>query len=304
MEEPYADVGVVVGRFQTPYLTKGQKELLSFADASCTQLIVVLGVSPLKVSYRHPLNVESRRLMVKEFHPDAIVLWKSDRSDDGVWSEELDAMLAPYVGQNQTVLLFGGRDSFIPRYHGRHVTHQVPEDSSHESATDLRRSVGRDVIDHANFRQGVVWASQNMWPTVYPTVDIILAKESQTDPYEEILLVRKPHEKVWRFPGGFVSPTDKHLEMAARRELVEETGLGVNDLRYIGSFLVDDWRYKNEPNKIMTTLFYGAFMSGFPVPGDDVEEAAFFPARTVENMVVECKLAPSHHPLWDAYYHC
>jgi bifunctional NMN adenylyltransferase/nudix hydrolase len=66
------------------------------------------------------------------------------------------------------------------------------------------------------------------------------------------------------------------LEAAARRELLEETHIEVSSLEYVGSFLVDDWRYRNEVDKIMTTVFIARYMFGAIQPDDDIEELRWF----------------------------
>ena len=57
------------------------------------------------------------------------------------------------------------------------------------------------------------------------TVDIVVLRQSDSGP--EILLIQRaddPFKGRWAFPGGFVDE-DEDLEVAARRELQEETGL-------------------------------------------------------------------------------
>ena len=81
-----------------------------------------------------------------------------------------------------------------------------------------------------------------------------------------------------RFPGGFVDPTDDNLEYAAKRELGEEApGISVEgDMNYLGSYLMDDWRYTDE-DKIMTALFHGEYTFGTTQAGDDLVFVGWFP---------------------------
>jgi len=90
------------------------------------------------------------------------------------------------------------------------------------------------------------------------------------------LLAKKPGEKGYRLIGGFVSPSDTSLETAARREVLEETHIEISALDYIGSYLVDDWRYCNEIDKVMTTVFLAHYMFGAIQPDDDIEELKWF----------------------------
>lgn len=55
---------------------------------------------------------------------------------------------------------------------------------------------------------------------------------------EELLLIKRnnePFKGSWALPGGFVD-ADEDLEDAARRELMEETGVKINVMLQIGAF--------------------------------------------------------------------
>ena len=72
--------------------------------------------------------------------------------------------------------------------------------------------------------------------------------------------------------GGFVDNTDANLEAAVKRESYEETGLEIADIKYIGSTIINDWRYASEKNKLMTSLFSAKYIFGKPEPNDDIFE--------------------------------
>jgi bifunctional NMN adenylyltransferase/nudix hydrolase len=140
------------------------------------------------------------------------------------------------------------------------------------SASEIRKSISAKVKSSSDFRAGVIWASQNQYPTVYTTVDIAIFNED----YTKILLARKSEEKLYRFIGGFSTPESDNFEQDAKREVTEEAGIEIGDIKYIGSKKVSDWRYKNEKNKIKTLLFSAKFMFGSPTAGDDVAEVRWF----------------------------
>jgi bifunctional NMN adenylyltransferase/nudix hydrolase len=113
------------------------------------------------------------------------------------------------------------------------------------------------------------------YPTVYPTVDIGVYDYKA----KRVLLGRKPTQEKFRFPGGFTDPTDDSYELAALRELYEETGLtvGLDGLRYIGSEKINDSRYRDNPfEKIITHLYLGFYSFGAPVASDDLAETRWF----------------------------
>jgi len=93
-----------------------------------------------------------------------------------------------------------------------------------------------------------------------------------------VLLVRRgthPYRGRWALPGGFVGPAED-LDAAARRELVEETGVGghahLEQLRCYGDPARD-------PRMRVISVAYLALVADLPLPvaGTDAAEARFWP---------------------------
>ena len=122
-----------------------------------------------------------------------------------------------------------------------------------------------------------------------PTSTLICPKNN------EILLVKRafePGKGLWGLPGGFVE-LNEGPEQAAKRELFEETGLKGNVIRLIG------FSYH------FGTIFGDILLLGLEmkldkcdllIPGDDAEDAKFFPINKLPEIAFE-----SHNVLIKKY---
>lgn len=263
------NIGVVVARFQVDDLHDGHQLLLKAVSQENDMVVVVLGACQPKNTMENPLDFETRKLMVKEILPDAHVLWIQDHPDDRVWSQHLDSLLSFTL--DNSVRLYGGRDSFLDYYTGKYLT--VPFGYvHHRPGTAVREEIGKAPRDSADFRAGVIYASQNRYPTSFATVDVAVWRGNH------LLLGLKSGMEHYCLVGGFVDPTDMSYEEAGKREVGEEVGLFVQDLEYVTSINVDDWRYRKGPDKIKTTLFSAEplFPAQEPKAADDLEECRWF----------------------------
>src|SRR5579871_469366 len=211
-------IGVIIARFQSPYLHEGHKTLIQQVKKNHNKAVIVLGVSPVLASRKNPLDFHTRERMIKREYSDIVVLPLSDHPLDTKWSRNLDTLLSDSF-PGAEFRLYGSRDSFIPHYSGRFETVELPETNS-TSATLIREKISDQVLDSQEFRIGIIYAYANTYLKVYATVDIAVFKDNKT----EILLGRKNIDNKWRLLGGFSDPTDESYEDAAKRELTEECG--------------------------------------------------------------------------------
>lgn len=289
------DVGVIVGRFQVPELHQVHRDFIGHVADKHDKVIVFLGVSPVLVSRENPLDFQARQQMLLEEFPQLNVLYIKDSHSDLLWSRRLDEQIADQITPSQTVVLYGGRESFIDRY----LTKKYPtqeleaERQAWLSGTAIRREIGtKSTKASADFRAGVVWAAYSRYPTTFPTVDVAVFNEN----YTKVLLGRKPQEGQYRFIGGFAEPQSESYEQDARREVMEEANIDITDPWYIGSFKVDDWRYRPEADKIKTILFGAKYLSGQPRASDDIAEVRWFDLADLKYK----QMVRTHHPLFDA----
>lgn len=92
----------------------------------------------------------------------------------------------------------------------------------------------------------------------------------------ELLLIQRRNEPCkgkWAFPGGFMN-IDETTADAARRELEEETGLVVEDLRRVGVFDAVD---RDPRERVITVAYYTILDKPAEVSGlDDAAQAKWF----------------------------
>lgn len=268
------NIGIIVGRFQVAKLHKGHQDLISSVIAKHQRVAIFLGVTEAMSTKNNPLDFLTRKIMIQEQFPEVAVLAVPDTARDDFWSKELDQRIREVFPVGEP-LLYGGRDSFIAYYSGQFSTQELPTHQS-TSGTEQRKKLSNEIRSSADFRAGVIFGLANQYDKVHPTVDVAILHKNTKNKIE-ILLGRKSKENRFRFVGGFVDPKeDTCLEDAAIREAKEETGLDIRSAEYVCSMKVDDWRYRKEKDKIITTLFKTEVDSKEGKAQDDIAELQWF----------------------------
>lgn len=300
-------VGVIVARIQVASLTEAHVDLIKTVQAEHEKVLLFLGLSPALGTKNNPLDLEMRRQMVHGYYEaekvsgdnpypfrDINILYIKDQPSDESWSKALDAQIRDNLTPGQTPLLYGGRDSFIKHYKGKYPTQElVPERMI--SGTEARNAISKKTKNSQEFREGVIWAVYNQFPRVFATVDIAPVNVKDGT----VLLGRKENETLLRFIGGFADPKSLSFEADAVRELEEESGIIAKpeDVRYIGSTLIDDWRYRSECDKIKTSFFYVEYTGGDFKADDDIVEVRWVKISDL----TEDKLVDTHKPLYHLF---
>ncbi len=113
------------------------------------------------------------------------------------------------------------------------------------------------------------------YPRPSVTVDIVLFTDEY--PHPQVLLIRRkntPFKGLWALPGGFLE-MDETLEMAALRELHEETSISNVQLTQIGVFGNPD---RDPRGRVITVAYLGIVKSEqhIAIAGSDASEVTWF----------------------------
>ena len=99
-----------------------------------------------------------------------------------------------------------------------------------------------------------------------------------------VLLIKRgrdPYAGCWAFPGGHVDH-DEETHDAARRELMEETGLRAGEITLIGAYA----KPNRDPRGRYVTFAYATVLDGPPpvlTAMDDAVDARWFPVRELSD---------------------
>ena len=283
------NIGIIVGRFQVNKLHPGHLDLINSVTANHQRVAIFLGTTEAMSTKNNPLDFLTRKLMIQEHFPEVAILAIPDTSDDGEWSKELDKRIKEVFPVGKP-LLYGSRDSFVKYYSGQFMTKELPPHQS-ISGTEQRKKISNEILSSADFRAGVIFGLANQYDKVHPTIDVAIFYKQEGK--NELLLGRKNKESLFRFIGGFVDPLqDTCLEDAAIREAKEETGLDIQKVHYVCSAKVDDWRYRKEQDKIITTLFKAEITQKTGKAQDDIAEIGWFnfDELTEQDLVAEHRI--------------
>ena len=122
------------------------------------------------------------------------------------------------------------------------------------------------------------------YPRPAVTADcIVMTRED--DP--KVLLIERGHEPFkgcWAFPGGFMN-MDETTEQCAIRELEEETGLKINEIKQIGAYSKVD---RDPRGRTITVAYLALVDASLPVSGhDDAAKAQWFSIKNLPKLAFD-----------------
>lgn len=127
------------------------------------------------------------------------------------------------------------------------------------------------------------------YPRMLVTVDSVVFLKDKESPLKLLLVKRgnEPYKDAYALPGGFPE-MDELLADAAKRELLEETGLNAIDLKQLATF---DTIGRDPRGRNIAVVHYG-FTSPSNcklMAGDDAAEAEWFPINELPPLAFDHK---------------
>ena len=123
------------------------------------------------------------------------------------------------------------------------------------------------------------------WPRPMVTVDALIFAAG--DNRKSVLLIKRgnePFKGLWAVPGGFVEMNEE-LETAAKRELLEETGIEITKLKQMHTFGTIG---RDPRGRQITIVFTNSLDQEIkPNAGDDAAETKWFDVNDLPKLAFD-----------------
>lgn len=171
MESKNKRIGVIVGRFQVPYLTRGHKWLIETALSNFDRVLILVGDTKTLVSgwkrmdSNDPFPFEFRKKMILKEYPGVLIQKFEDVGNVMLWNQKLDNYLESLdMGE---YFMVGSRNSFLENYNGKYTKCPLDSPERDISGTNLRNQVYEEAESlgfspSADFMKGIIWAVKEM----------------------------------------------------------------------------------------------------------------------------------------------
>ncbi len=126
------------------------------------------------------------------------------------------------------------------------------------------------------------------YPFARPSVAVDCVVFTYLEPQLKVLLIERrsdPFKGCWALPGGFVD-IDESTDMAAGRELSEETGLTMINLRQVQAFSEVD---RDPRDRVISVAYFGFVSSADSTvqPGSDAMRAEWFNVKQLPELAFD-----------------
>jgi bifunctional NMN adenylyltransferase/nudix hydrolase len=286
-------VGVIVARFQVPELHAGHRYTIGYVCERHLDVLIILGVARRMPHEHDMLSFEIRKRMIRNAFPGrsfTIVPNESSPAPYDVRSQDIDDLIRKAF-PGRPAVIYGARDSIIHKYAGVFPTQEVPT-VFQGSGSEIRKNI--EIIDSADFRAGVIYDVMKRPPQVYPAADVAISHGQLV-----FLVGRNEDQGRLRFPGVFLHPGDESIEAAAQRAVQKEVvGAHVGPFTQLGSMIIDDWRYRQTKDRVLSSFFSTIYLGGATqiLPGQGLDKVRAVPETDLMRIIVH-----EHLPLAELF---
>lgn len=269
------DIGILVARFQVDELHKGHLHVIEQVVKNHDKVIIFLGVTEFTGLRNNALDFSTRKYMIQEKYPDINILPIPNNRDNTEWAKKLDERIRE-VYKHGDVLLYGGRDSFIPHYiKGGGIFDTTEIDSIPEySGTDIRNKISKKEKKSKDFRTGVIFNAYNTHSRVFINVSgVIISNDGK-----KVLMEKRIGESKFRFIGDMLRPKHESTETALKSIIRNRVGMNfeLNKGKILFSQKINDWRLRDEQDSMMVILHEFVHSYGGIIPGQGVDKLKWF----------------------------
>jgi len=311
---------VLIGRFEPVH--NAHVSLMQRASELASQVIIIIGSDKQPRTYKNPFTSAERELQIRsvihKYIPEDVVTRIERNIDtiynDQAWASRVQAIVAKHTATQTKIAIIGHTKDETSYY-----LKMFPQWSQEEcplfqalSATDVRdlyfrrnhnMEFLRNVVPESTFRQLQMFQispafeqiirerefivehdkqySGLKFKPIFVTVDAVVVQSGH------VLMIKRraePGKGLWAMPGGYLNAdTDKSIEDAMLRELVEETGIKVPEKVLRGNIRwtkVFDAIGRSPRGRIITHASKIVLPDG-PLPkvkgSDDAEKAKWVP---------------------------
>lgn len=131
--------GIIIGRFQVPYLHPGHLNLIATALRECENVHILLGTQKHLGDLKNPYTIDDRIKMIRKIFPQVLMGAFWDKESDQEWVDDVDT----YCGLIVKPVLYHSRDSFkdvYVKHSSRYPLREVGEVTGY-SGSELRKNI-------------------------------------------------------------------------------------------------------------------------------------------------------------------
>lgn len=256
-------IAVIISKFQLTEITRKLNDEIASIMKNHDLLYVIIQNSQIPFTTAYPLDVPNILNLCKGIN-ETVTGWSA--IEEGNTPETFDKRVRDYtksiaLPQLDYDITYYSLDSKLP------IKADVIDISKLNPVTKILSKP----FNSSGYRQGVIDGASLGYASDIAVIDCAAITEDG-----HILLGRKPHDTKYRFPGGFCDTKDGSAEVTVHRELLEETGINSvssrvpeSKINYVCSHLTNDYRKREDKDKIMTFLYHIKLQNDVKPKADD-----------------------------------